>query len=458
MFLYEIFQTVFLKDLTWQKSANLVFIIQKRLLKAAYVSDKKKLQELQKLLLQSNCARLLAIRDVTQVSSNKKVSGIDGKISLSFSERFELNEYLKFNLNNWKFQSLKEKVILTINENSIVKKIPTIADRVWQVLIKFALEPVHEATFHPFNYGFRFNRSFYEMQEAIILNLSKNSLGKHKRILKLDLPYNLSKFNYDYLMRSLIAPRSIKLGIFRLLEKGFNLEFPEENFSNSTFSSLLLNILFNGIENLHNCVRYGHLILFFLRPKDDEKYLLYQIFLFISKIGLDFPFPKFTLFSFLKGFDFLEWHFKFSRKNSNGLYVLPSFYSYQNFLKRVKRIVNNSNYGSTIKATKLYPIIKKWKEYHKYSDLISLSYSLFFVRKRAFKAFNSESRQDFYSSNQLLNKCFFVSDVLNKEHKSSNFNLIDLSNFGHLVFLFEYPHLNSKKNFHLCVHCGVSCL
>lgn len=38
-------------------------------------------------------------------------------------------------------------------------KIPTIADRAWQCLAKFALEPAHEATFHERSYGFRPGRS-----------------------------------------------------------------------------------------------------------------------------------------------------------------------------------------------------------------------------------------------------------------------------------------------------------
>ena len=34
-------------------------------------------------------------------------------------------------------------------------KIPTIADRAWQCLASYALEPAHEATFHARSYGFR---------------------------------------------------------------------------------------------------------------------------------------------------------------------------------------------------------------------------------------------------------------------------------------------------------------
>jgi hypothetical protein len=273
-----------------------------------------------------------------------------------------------------------------------------------------------------------------------------------------DLSNNFSFSDYNYLMKKVIAPRSIKLGVFRLLEKGFNLEFPEEDFLGSTLSSLLLNILLNGIETFHNCVHYGYFILYFLRPLDDEKLLLNQVFSFISNIGLKIDVSQVTFFSVLKGFDFLGWHFKFSEKSSIGLYIFPSFQNYQRFLKRIKRIVNNSNYGSIVKASKLYPIIRNWKEYHKYSDLLGLSYSLFFVKKKAFKSFNSESKQDFYSSKRLLLKSFSVSNSFSQHYKKYEFNFTNSLGFGHLIFLFEYITFSNKKNFCFCVHCGITCL
>jgi retron-type reverse transcriptase len=34
-------------------------------------------------------------------------------------------------------------------------KIPTLEDRAWQCLVKYAIEPAHEAVFHGRSYGFR---------------------------------------------------------------------------------------------------------------------------------------------------------------------------------------------------------------------------------------------------------------------------------------------------------------
>jgi RNA-directed DNA polymerase len=441
------------KVLSWRDSTNLLFRIQKRLFKVAYVLDKRKLLLLQKLILRSSFARLLAIREVTQLSLDRKVSGVDGKTSLTFLERFELNEYLKSNWNNWTVQSLKKVIIVRdkfVNK-LVLLKIPTISDRAWMSLVQMALEPIHEAFFHPSNYGFRSGRLVYDVQNAFLLNLSKESFGPHKRILKVNFSSLFSIFDHNYLIKKIRAPRSIKLGIFRLLEKGFDLGFSDDNNKKLTFSSLISNILLDGIENIHYCVHYGYDLLIFLRPLDNEKIILDNLKVFVLNAGLRSENLSINVISVTKGFDFLGWHFTFSAGNLNRLYCVPSFSNYQIFLRRVKRIINNSNYGSLVKANKLYPIIKEWKTYHKFSDLISSRLSLFFIKKRAFKAFNSESKQDFYSSKRLIDKCF--SAVVIEDDNSLNLDILNSPFSGHMTFCFDSP----TKFFYnyFCIHCGM---
>ncbi len=210
---------------SWYNSYTFIFVIQKRIFKSTYVSNFRMIFLLQKLLLQSNSARLLSIRDVTQLSSIRKISGTDNKISLTFSERFQLNEYLRENLNNWFPSSLKKISILDKDGKPKLCRIPTIADRVWLELVKKSIEPVHEAIFNPRNFGFRFNRSFYEVQNSVFLNLSMSSYGWQKRFLKVSLPENLFVFDTSFVLSRLLVPRSIKLGILRYLKNGLHLSF-----------------------------------------------------------------------------------------------------------------------------------------------------------------------------------------------------------------------------------------
>jgi RNA-directed DNA polymerase len=435
---------------SWEKSFRNILRIQKLLFKSMFVSNKKKSLILQKVILTSNSARLLSIRQVTQISFSKKVPGVDGKISLTFNERFELNEYLKLNFNNWQPQVLK-KVFFQRNDGLLDSmKVSTVADRVWQCLVSYALEPAHEAIFNPSSFGFRSICSIFDVQRVIFLQLSKQSFGIQKRILVIDLNNIFTRFSFDFLINKLIAPRGIKLGIFRLLNAGYLPEFPliskKQDFN--ILAAFFANLILDGIETIHSSVRFGSKFLIFLKPIDNEFTILKNIYFFIKSAGLFCDKFKITLFSSLQGFDFLDWHFKVY--NSSNCSCTPSFSNYQSFLKRVKYIINNSNYGSNIKANKLYPIIKEWRFYHKYCDMSSSKFSLFFVQKRAFKIFRKESKNDSYSAKNLIKKCFSITKQ--NDTQQSNVYSRNATYAGHICFS---QTMSSLEKFYFCVHCGM---
>ena len=62
------------KNLNWKKFQKSLLRLQRRVYKAVQVGDKRKARSLQKLILKSKSARLLAIRKVTQGSV-----GVEGK-------------------------------------------------------------------------------------------------------------------------------------------------------------------------------------------------------------------------------------------------------------------------------------------------------------------------------------------------------------------------------------------
>lgn len=439
--------------LSWKNSMKFLFLLQKRLFKSVYLGDNKVSLKFQKLILKSSCARLLAIREVTQVSLNKKIAGSDGKTSLTFLERFELNELLKNNFNKWIPQSLKKILILEKNGNIKSFKIATIADRAWKALVKFAIEPAHEAVFNPSNFGFRSHYSVYDVQKIISLKLDSTALGKQKRILMIKLPNTISCFDHNFLVKKIIAPRSIKIGIFRLIKKGFVLDFEKGLQEPSDLINLLFNILLDGIENLHESIRFNSDLIYFLNPIDDEKTIFQNLNSFLVNLGLDSENVVINFGSSLKGFDFLGWHFKFSL--SKGFFSTPSFDNYQIFLKRVKRIVNNSNYGSKIKANKLYPVVKDWRTYHRYSFMQGARFSLFFIKKRAFKVFNKEAKQDFYSTKNLLDKSFYILNSI--DHKLLDKEFLNSPYYGHMTFWMAYSDQKNKSLIDfICIHCGMN--
>jgi RNA-directed DNA polymerase len=404
--------------LNWKKFQKTLFRLQKRVYKAVSVGDKRKARSLQKLILKSQAARLLAIRQVTQLNAGKKTAGIDGKASLSFEERFNLEELLSFNHTDWKHGKLREIPIPKKDGTTRMLKVPTIADRAWQCLAKYALEPAHEATFHERSYGFRTGRSAHDAQKILFTNLNSRVNGKDKRVIELDIEKCFDRINHSAIMDNLIAPAGLKLGIFRCLKAGTNIGFPEQGTpQGGVVSPLLANIALNGIESLHKSyekgrtdrytepsIRYADDMVIILKPEDDAGAILTRISEFLSERGMKVSERKTKLTATTDGFDFLGWHFKCQK---NGKFrSTPSVDNYKAFRKKVKHIVNNSNYGAAEKAQKLTPVVRGWRQYHKYCKMDGSRNSLYFIQKRAYTIFNKESKQNRHLCKQLLDKAF----------------------------------------------------
>src|SRR6266702_1537614 len=65
-------------NLPWRKLEQHCFRIQKRIFRASQRGKTRAVHKLQKLLMKSQAARLLAVRRVTQDNQGKKTAGVDG--------------------------------------------------------------------------------------------------------------------------------------------------------------------------------------------------------------------------------------------------------------------------------------------------------------------------------------------------------------------------------------------
>ncbi|NEQ16583.1 MAG: RNA-dependent DNA polymerase, partial [Moorea sp. SIO3E2] len=276
----------FWKSQKWKKLRQNLFRLQKRVFKAVRDGDLKKARSLQKLIMKSRAAQLLAVRQVTQLNKGKKTAGIDGKSSLNYRQRWELVETLNDHASDWKHSRLREIPIPKKNGKVRMLKIPTIADRAWQCLAKFALEPAHEATFHAKSYGFRTGRCAQDAQKQLFNNLRSNSNGIKKRIIELDIKKCFDRISHNAIMIRLIAPTGLKHGIFRCLKAGINPEFPEQGTpQGGVVSPLLANIALNGIEDIHTSLRSADDMVFILKPKDNAEKILDKVKAFRALLG-----------------------------------------------------------------------------------------------------------------------------------------------------------------------------
>ena len=461
------------KKLPWKKFQKTLFRLQKRVFKAVQVGDKRKARSLQKLILKSQAARLLAIRQVTQLNAGKKTAGIDGKKSLNLEERFALSDLISQNYNNWKHSGLRGIPIPKKDGTTRMLKVPTIADRAWQCLAKYALEPAHEATFHKHSYGFRTGRSAHDAQKILQLNLKSNSNGTDKRVIELDIEKCFDRINHSAIMDELIAPKGLKLGIFRCLKAGTNVGFPDQGTpQGGVVSPLLANIALNGIEKLHisydkgrksrwkePTIRYADDMVIILKPEDDATAILEKISEFLAKRGMNVSEKKTKITAATDGFDFLGWHFKV--QNNGKFRCVPSVDNFKAFRKKVKHIVNNSNYGSKVKAEKLAPLVRGWRQYHKFCKMDGARNSLWHINHRAWKVFNKEAKLSRSSVTKLIKKAFPSVSYSQNKHINVKGNKSPYD--GDLVYWSErnsklYDDITSKvlkRQNHSCDSCGL---
>jgi len=457
------------KSQNWKKFRRDLFRLQKRVFKAVQAKDTRKARSLQKLILKSQAARLLAVRQVTQLNAGKKTAGIDGKASLNFEERFTLATELEKHQSNWKHKGLREIPIPKKDGSTRLLKVPTIADRAWQCLAKFALEPAHEATFHAKSYGFRPGRSTHDAQKILFLNLKSDRHGKDKRVIELDIEKCFDRISHTTIMENLIAPKSLKLGIFRCLKAGTNVGFPDQGTpQGGVVSPLLANIALNGIEGIHSfrsgngreepSIRYADDMVIFLRPQDDANAILDKISEFLAARGMNVSAKKTKITAATDGFDFLGWHFKVQ---DNGKFrSIPSVENYEAFRQKVKEIINSSNYGATEKAKRLAPVVRGWRNYHKNCSMDGSKNKLYHITFRAAKVFSKEEKQNRRTIKELLDKAFPT--VANSENKHINVKGASSPYNGDLTY---WSQRNSKlydgatattlrKQNHSCNSCG----
>ena len=74
-------------QLPWRKLEVAVFKLQKWIYKASQAGDIRRVHQLQRLLLKSRAAKLLAVRQVTQDNRGKHTAGVDGIKSLTPKQR-----------------------------------------------------------------------------------------------------------------------------------------------------------------------------------------------------------------------------------------------------------------------------------------------------------------------------------------------------------------------------------
>ena len=241
-------------NIDWLAVETNVRRLQERIYRAATDKDRKKVKNLQKLLVRATSNKLLAIRRITQENQGKNTAGVDGVICDTPEARLEMfREGLK--LKGYRPLPVR-RVYIPKGEGKVRPLgIPTVKDRVMQAIVKAALEPEWEARFEANSYGFRPGRRTMDAIEAIHTTVNRKDCSQW--VLDADISGCFDNIDHGPLLAKLpvfttTIRRWLKAGV---VELGFLSPTNTGTPQGGVISPLLANVALDGMERLFGCER-----------------------------------------------------------------------------------------------------------------------------------------------------------------------------------------------------------
>jgi RNA-directed DNA polymerase len=163
-------------NLPWTSLEQQVVRIQKQISQASQRGDKRTVHNLQQQLMESEAARLLAVRRVAEENQGKDTAGVDGVKSLTARERLAMAAAI--HPNYWNQQPPMPVRRVWVNKPGTAERRPlailAMIDRCKQALVKLALEPEWEVKFEAHSYGFRPGLGTHDALAAILVAIERH--------------------------------------------------------------------------------------------------------------------------------------------------------------------------------------------------------------------------------------------------------------------------------------------
>lgn len=472
------------KKIDWVIIQKSVTRVQNRIYKASLQNEKGKIQFLQRKLINSLNAKLLAVKQVTERNRGKVTPGVDKILITTNEEKYNLAKNLTLD-----GKAEKIKRVWIPKPGKLEKRplgIPTIEDRAKQALALYALEPEWEAKFEPNSYGFRPGRKCYDAITQIFMQLRQAP----KYVLDADITKCFDKINHEKLVRKLETIPQLEKQVQAWLEveilgdKTHQIEkgmlAPKEGTpQGGIISPLLANIALHGmeeavkdfyVENIYDksktiakrdrrkqvqLVRYADD--FIVTGDTKETILKLKEFLkrwLYNEVGLTLSEEKTKILDSRQGFDFLGFHM-ISIKGQKGYKFITnvSKKSKLAFLDKTREIITKNRACSTSELIrKLNPIILGWTNYFKYcqcsDDFKQMEYSLFGqIRKWVFR----RKSKGLNSKQALREKYFPLKEVMFKGRKHTHDWILSGSSLARtgkeIVDFLIYPSWINSENY-----------
>ena len=239
--------------LPWNMYKRQVLRMQKHIYRASQRGDTLAVYSQQQLLLESEAARLLVVRHVTEESEGRDTAGVDGIKSVPPGGRLALASAI--HPDHWHQVPPKPVLRVWIPKPGTAERRPlailSMIDRCKQTLAKMALEPEWEARFEPHSYGYRPGRGTHDAIAAIVQTINLHSYYAFVT----DIEGAFDHINQDVLLDKLQTYPALREALHAwfmagIIDKGVHLPSEIGIPQGSSLSPLLLNIALHGMETI----------------------------------------------------------------------------------------------------------------------------------------------------------------------------------------------------------------
>ena len=395
-------------DINWTLVQKRISRQQRRVYKASLEGNKAKVHAVQRRIIASLDAKLLAVRRVTTENKGHNTADVDGVKTISHSKKIELAYQLKL---DGKAKPIRRTYIPKPGKSEIRPLgIPTIEDRAKQMLAKLALEPEWEALFEPNSFGFRPGRSCHDAIATLFLSLR----GKSRYVLDADIQQCFDRIDHEKLLKKLATFGLIECQIKAWLKADIMVGYlkrPDEIFQSmegtpqgGIISPLLANIALHGLgdhikewyantwypttgRNSKVAKRDRKAAIGFSRYADDFiitapdrvdiEQIEKQVAIWLNnEAGLELSKAKTRTVNSTEGFEFLGFQIISIKSQSKEGYkykvkIHPSRSSKKRIILRIRKLIQENRSASSYSLINLLSSrIIGWANYFRYSECI----------------------------------------------------------------------------------------
>lgn len=362
------------RAIDWPRMEELLLLQQQKLSRAAYSKQWEQVTELQKKIVRSFPAKVLAVRHVTQVDSEPGIDGIKWR-----TDEEKMQAALSLTSKNYHARPYRHFLLQDGGKMRSIN-IPVAYDKAMQILYSYSLDPVAESTADRKSFAFRKGRSLLDAHAYICKAFDKDNAPEW--IVRADVKACYDSLSHNWLIKNIPMDKKV---LREILKPGIMVG--EEIFPLSrgisqggTISPILGNMALDGLQEyiydylpLHdesdyadgNLIRFADDIIVTVRTHSRAERVIQILkdFLFIR--GLRLNMDKTYISRTTLGFEFLShWY----QRKDEILTVTPSIRAVKGFEDDLEQFILGFHGSQKTLIERLNRKLSGWANYHRITD------------------------------------------------------------------------------------------